>query len=271
VLEEDEAETYDGYDAGFDYRPGASGTYFLEVVGDKADYGLRAFADAAPDIRTAAEIEVGQTRDLSFFYGGDVDTYGVDLVGGRSYDFAANDSSIDVALLDANGDVLARNPFGAIQGFEAPSTGRYFLRAEDEYGRSHSEYTLSVRESGGGPTGPRVVRLTEGDDDFSEYDLPRTVFGLGGDDDIGASGPGAGCPGARATTSWAPASAGASRAAQAATSSPSARTERRTGAQATTASGSGSRAAACSGAGRAGTPSSRSRAAATYRASIPIP
>lgn len=124
VLEEDEAETYDGY-------------------------------DAAPDIRTAAEIEVGQTRDLSFFYGGDVDTYGVDLVGGRSYDFAANDSSIDVALLDANGEVLARNPFGAIQGFEAPSTGRYFLRAEDEYGRSHSEYTLSVR---GSPAGGRRAR-----------------------------------------------------------------------------------------------------------------
>jgi hypothetical protein len=156
VLDEDTAETYDGYDAGFDYRATASGTYFLEVVGDKADYGLRAFADAAPDVRTTAEIEVGQARDLSFFYGGDVDTFGVDLVGGRKYDLAVGDEDgVALTLLDADGDVVAEETGGdAITGFEAPSSGRYYVRVQDEYGPSRAEYTLSVREAGGG-AGPR--------------------------------------------------------------------------------------------------------------------
>jgi Ca2+-binding RTX toxin-like protein len=181
------ADTYDGYQFGFEYRPAASGVYFLEAVGssEPSDYGVRAARDAAPDRRTTAEIEVGETQDASAFFAGDIDTYRIDLVRGETYDFAAesDEGALTLAVLDGDGDVLVESG-GTIEGFKASSTGRFFLRAADISDFRSYDYTISARLADGAP-GPRVVRLTGGDDEFEEFDgPPRTVFGLGGDDDI---------------------------------------------------------------------------------------
>jgi Ca2+-binding RTX toxin-like protein len=181
------ADNYDGYQFGFEYRPSATGVYFLEAIGEgAADYGIRAARDAAPDLRTTAEIEIGETNEVSIFYAGDIDVYRVDLIGGETYDFAAaaDDGGVGLSLLASDGDVLVPSGGGTIEGFEAPTSGRYFLRAVDDQDTWSYEYTISAALAGDEP-GPQVIRLTEGDDQYDDSgDQPVTVFGLGGDDDI---------------------------------------------------------------------------------------
>jgi Ca2+-binding RTX toxin-like protein len=198
VLRTGRASEGEDFSGGFEFRPTRTGTYFVEVTGREAvGYNVRAAADAAPDLQTRASLAVGDTNEVSFFYAGDTDLYRVQLQRGRSYDFALDDEIGELAMLDGRGRVLAVGEEPAdfsdglrIEGFRAPSTGTFFLRADEggaDFGR---EYAISAALAGGG-AGPATVTLTAGDDTFSADDRRAvTVRGLAGDDDIDAFGPG---------------------------------------------------------------------------------
>lgn len=186
------ADTYDDYDFGFEYRPTKSGVYFVEAVAGfftntintQSTYGLRVRADAAPDLLTTAEVEIGEIRNVSFFYGGDIDTYRVELVAGERYDF---DAAGILSVLNRNGRVLASSELGTIEDFRAPRSGLFFLRAEDDSGNMHFDYTISVLESDGSAQSGTVLGLG-GDDDFVALGDAGIGAGGGGDGTVAARG-----------------------------------------------------------------------------------
>jgi hypothetical protein len=144
--------------SGFEFQPNKTAVYFLEnrdgctslpIQDYPLEYYTVVAADARGDTKTAAKLDVGQSRQGQMNWQYDTDFYRTSLKAGRSYtitlDFHPNS---EVALTDTKGKVLASaRPTGddlvvKLAGVKVQATGTYFLvaRGLDAGGG----YTLSL-------------------------------------------------------------------------------------------------------------------------------
>jgi hypothetical protein len=148
----DTAGSYQDNDDGFEYRPGADGTFFLEFK-DRIDcpnaypaqYRGNVTADARGDPTTAATIAVGRTIHGYLNWGYDQDYFRTRLRAGVGYTATATigtDSSL--RLVDAGGKVLLSQSAGTPLRFTVPASGTYYLVADASDDSAGNSYPLTL-------------------------------------------------------------------------------------------------------------------------------
>jgi hypothetical protein len=150
------ARSDEAVDDGFEYRPNATKTFFVEFLAETCngahpfprEYHGHVAADARGDKTTGATIKVGQTIRGVLNWGHDPDYFRTKLDAGKTYTVSIESLEIQLSVLDSQGKViLSKFGSGHTKAEVKVPTGTYYIGITGDDDTGGSRYTLSLTGS----------------------------------------------------------------------------------------------------------------------------